>query len=44
MIKEGDRVLLGVSGGKDSLSLFHTLDGLRRSSPVRWEIGCCTGG
>jgi len=42
MIKEGDRVLLGVSGGKESLTLFHTLEGIRKSSPVHWELGCCT--
>ena len=29
MIREGDRLLLGLSGGKDSLSLLHTLIALQ---------------
>lgn len=42
MIREGDRVLLGVSGGKDSLSLLHILLHLQRSAPVRFELGAVT--
>jgi hypothetical protein len=30
MIKEGDRVLVGLSGGKDSLSMLHILMMLRK--------------
>uniref|UniRef100_A0A7S1KL75 Aminotransferase class V domain-containing protein n=1 Tax=Percolomonas cosmopolitus TaxID=63605 RepID=A0A7S1KL75_9EUKA len=42
MIKQGDRLLLGLSGGKDSLSLLHVLHELRKKSPVKFEIGACT--
>lgn len=42
MIHEGDRILLGVSGGKDSLSLLQVLWHLRRYAPVRFELGVIT--
>ena len=42
MIREGDRILLGVSGGKDSLSLLHVLLHLQRHAPVRFEVGAIT--
>jgi len=42
MIRHGDRILLGVSGGKDSLSLLHILLHLRRYSPVGFELGVIT--
>lgn len=42
MIKEGDRLLLGLSGGKDSLSLLHCLLELKRKLPTRFEIEVCT--
>lgn len=42
MIREGDRLLLGLSGGKDSLSLLHILLHLKRHAPVRFEVGVVT--
>lgn len=42
MIRPGDRVLLGLSGGKDSLSLLQVLLHLKTKSPVRFELGAAT--
>ena len=42
MIREGDRVLLGLSGGKDSLSLLHVLNHLTRAAPIHFELGAMT--
>ncbi len=41
MIEEGDRILVAVSGGKDSFSLLHLLDFRRKISPVKYEIIAC---
>lgn len=42
MIQDGDRLLLGLSGGKDSLSLLHCLLELKRKLPTKFEIEVCT--
>ncbi len=42
LIKEGDKILLGLSGGKDSLSLAHVLKHLQRVSPVKFEFKAVT--
>ena len=42
MINNEDRVLLGLSGGKDSLSLLHILAHLQRYAPVRFGLGVIT--
>jgi tRNA 2-thiocytidine biosynthesis protein TtcA len=39
LIEEHDRILIGFSGGKDSLLLIHFLDYIRRIAPVQFEIG-----
>jgi len=42
MIRPGDRLLLGLSGGKDSLSLLHVLLALKAKAPIPFEIGAAT--
>lgn len=42
MIEEGDRIAVGVSGGKDSLTLLAALAGLRRFYPKKFEIVAIT--
>jgi len=38
MIEAGDRVLVGLSGGKDSLILLHALHEFSRRSPVKFSL------
>ena len=42
MIERGDRVLLGLSGGKDSLTLLHALRHLQRHAPIQFSIAAIT--
>lgn len=42
MINEGDRILIGLSGGKDSLSLIHILLYFKKCAPVKFDIGVVT--
>ena len=42
LIDEGDRIAVGVSGGKDSLTLLATLADLRRFYPKKFDIVAIT--
>ena len=41
LIEDGDRILVGISGGKDSFTLLHVLMALQRKSPVRYSLIAC---
>ena len=42
MIRDGDKLLLGLSGGKDSLSLLHILLHFQQHAPISFEITAMT--
>ena len=42
MIADGDRIAVGISGGKDSLTLLYALSGLRRFYPKKFELAALT--
>ena len=42
MISAGDRIAVGVSGGKDSLTLLYALHGLKRFYPKKFDIHAVT--
>lgn len=42
MIQSGDRIAIGISGGKDSLTLLYALHGLKRFYPQPFEIEAIT--
>lgn len=42
MIEDGDKIAIGVSGGKDSLALLHAMHGLQRFYPKKFTIYAVT--
>ena len=42
MIEEGDKIAVGISGGKDSLTLLYALSDLRRFYPKHFELCAIT--
>ena len=42
LIGEGDRVLVGLSGGKDSLALIHIMKHIQHHAPFKFEFEACT--
>ncbi|MGE4396190.1 MAG: tRNA 2-thiocytidine biosynthesis TtcA family protein [Sulfurimonas sp.] len=42
LIEEGDKILVGLSGGKDSLTMVHTLKEQQRRAPFKFEFVAVT--
>ena len=42
MIQAGDKIAVGISGGKDSLTLLYALHGLKRFYPEPFELMACS--
>ena len=42
MIQEGDKIAIGISGGKDSLTLLYALSGLQKFYPKSFELVAIT--
>src|SRR4026209_896032 len=44
LIEDGDRIMVGLSGGKDSWALMQTLDNLRKRAPIDFSLVAVHGG
>ena len=42
MIEDGDHIAIGISGGKDSLTLLYALHGLKRFYPKKFTLSAIT--
>ncbi len=42
LIEEGDRILVALSGGKDSWTLLYALKALQRKAPIAYELSAAT--
>ncbi len=42
MIEDGDHIAVGISGGKDSLTLLYALQGLQRFYPKKFQLSAIT--
>lgn len=42
LIEENDRILIGLSGGKDSMVLCHTLHEFQKKAPIKFELEVIT--
>ena len=42
LVKEGDRILVGFSGGKDSLTLIHALNRIKKVAPYNFNFKAVT--
>ena len=38
LIENGDKILIGISGGKDSYTLLHVLESLRKRAPIDFKL------
>jgi tRNA(Ile)-lysidine synthase TilS/MesJ len=44
MIQDGDKIVIGISGGKDSMVLLHAMKLYQRFSPMKYDLAAVTVG